>query len=134
MLATNARRPARLSETMRRGGLEEVGAEKKLPAPAHPVERPQPAPHRRILRGTGIQREGRRGVLGIQAWIRLRSIKQWPKPPLFRKVPRGVAFACYHARRRQLASHPRSALKSGFLEAVADAVQGFDHFEIVVHH
>src|ERR1700722_1156222 len=91
MLATNARRPARLSETMRRGGLEEVGAEKKLPDPAHPVERPQPAQHRRILDGTGIQREGLRGVLGIQAWIRLRSIKQWPKPV----VSKSSAMRCF---------------------------------------
>src|ERR1700735_4301576 len=52
---------------------------------------------------------------------------------LFRKVPRASpSHVTSDARRRQSASHAKAG-RSGFLEAVADAVQGFDHLEIVVH-
>src|ERR1035437_1920448 len=82
MLATSAIRPARFSETIRRGGGEKAEREKELPGPAQPAEQPLPALRRRVFGGSGVESEGRRDVLGIQAWIRLRSIKQWPKLPV----------------------------------------------------
>ena len=91
MLATSATRPARLSETMRRVRLEKLSAKKELPGAAQPAERPLPALRRRALDGNAVQSQGRRGVLGIQAWIRLRSIKQWPKLPV-------VSMTSYDAR------------------------------------
>ena len=87
MLATSATRPARLSETMRRVRLEKLKREEKLPGAAQPAQRALPALQRRGVGGGGVEREGRRGILGIQARIRLRSIKQWPKLPV-------VAMSC----------------------------------------
>src|SRR6266566_4338141 len=59
----------------------------KLCGPAQPAERTLPALHRRVFEGNVIQHEGGRGVLGIQARIRLRSIKQWPNLPFVPIAP-----------------------------------------------
>ena len=56
--------------------------EEKLAGAAQPAERALPAPHRRAFDGIAVQRQRRRGVLGIQVGIRLRSIKQWPTLPV----------------------------------------------------
>src|SRR6478672_8450582 len=39
-----------------------------------------------------------------------------------------------HARANARARTPTNGVRSGFLETVADPIQGFDHLEIVVHH
>ena len=64
------------------GQAGEAEREEELTGPAQPAERPLPAFRSGVLGGSAIRNEGRQGVLGIQAWIRLRSIKQWPKLPV----------------------------------------------------
>src|SRR6266849_3759221 len=44
-----------------------------------------------------------------------------------------IAFASYPRCAAASVNTPRAARKSGFLEAVAHTVKGFDHLEIVVH-
>src|SRR5258705_32505 len=60
----------------------EAEREKELAGPAQPTEGPLPALCGRGVKGNIAQNQGRRGALGVQAWIRLRSIKQWPKLPV----------------------------------------------------
>ena len=64
------------------GQAGEAEREEKLSGAAQPVHRTLPAVQARIFGGSGFRSERRGGVLGIQAWIRLRSIKQWPKLPV----------------------------------------------------
>ncbi len=81
------------------GEAGETEREEELTGAVQPAERPLPAPHGRVFDISGVERERRRDVLGIQAWIRLRSIKQWPKLP--------VVFDCASRRRVVFASYPR---------------------------
>ena len=67
---------------MRRVRLENDSAKKNWPARLQPAERPLPAFHAPTFGGNSVQRRGTRSVLGIQARIRLRSVKQWPKLPV----------------------------------------------------
>jgi hypothetical protein len=56
--------------------------EEKLAGAAQPAERPLPAPQLRAVDDNAVERERGRDTLRIQAWIRLRSIEQWPKLPV----------------------------------------------------
>jgi hypothetical protein len=66
--------------------------EEKLPGAAQPAERPLPTLRDRLIGGDVVECEGRRCALVIQAWIRLRSIKQWPKLPVVAMASSRGAF------------------------------------------
>jgi hypothetical protein len=63
------------------GEAGEAQRQEELTGAVQPAERTLPARELRGFDGNIVEYEGRRGALGVQAWIRLCSIKQWPKLP-----------------------------------------------------
>src|ERR1019366_9697705 len=135
MLATSAIRPARFSETMRRGRLEKLSARKNCPARrSQPSGRCQPCAGGVSAAAVSRARDGETssafrlgsGCVRSSNGQNCRLFRLWPATR--------VAFASYPRREAASVNKPRViARKSGFLEAVTHTVQGFDHLEIVVH-
>src|SRR5216684_7398458 len=122
MLATNATRPARLSETMRPARRSQPssrcqprtgGLSMATPSNARDAETPSA-----FRLGSGCVRSS-----------------NGQNCRLFSMAPLEDALPLSYPRQASASvnNQPVSAWQSGFLEAVADAVQGFDHLEIVVH-
>ena len=99
------------------GEAREAEREEELTGAAQPAERPLPAPQLRAVDGSAIERESGRDALGIQAWIRLRSIEQWPKLPVVFDgvfVRRRGPYPTPDGRRRQLTIGLRAGLQIRF--------------------
>src|SRR5439155_17293068 len=130
MLATRATRPARLSETIRRVRLEKESAKKNCPA-----RRNQPSGRRQPL-SPGLSSATLRCSRSSEAssWFRLESgCVRSSKGRAAGCDARFVVPSTPNGRMCQSA-HPPEKRRSGFLEAIADAVQRLDHLEIVVDH
>src|SRR5229473_8593232 len=135
MLATSAIRPARFSETMRRVRLEKLSAKKNWPTRrSQPSGTCQPCAATGSTAAASSARDGEASSAFRLGSGCVRS-SNGQNCRLFRLRPCG-AYCLPHPipdrRRRQVTNRKPNARKSGFLEAVADAVKGFDHLEIVV--
>src|SRR5580704_12494299 len=137
MLATKKRRPAMLSETMRRVRLENESVNRNWPArlsnlsgrlhflvgrfsAAAPSSASDAGSSWGFTPGLGCVRSSK--VDHCVRWFGADRIL----PQTGAQVSAGLP--------RQKMPTRRAALESSFLEAVADAVKRFDHLEIVVHH
>src|ERR1700750_1911145 len=135
MRATSATRPARLSETRRRVRLEKDSAKKNCPARrSQPSGRCQPCATGSSSATWSSARDGEApssfrpgsGCVRSSNGQNCRLLRlAWSRCPF-------PAHPTRDARGRQLTNHAGTDRKSGFLEAVADPVEGFDHLEIVV--
>src|ERR1700722_1976413 len=134
MLATSASRPAMLSETMRRVRLEKLRAKKNCPA-----RRSHPSGCHPASTGFSVARVSMTTV-AVSSALRLASgcvrSSNGQNRRLFQKgCPRCLSrsHTTSSQRPRHTVGKPRMTPASGFLEAVSDPVQRFDHFEFVVH-
>src|SRR6478735_5100024 len=136
MLATSATRPARLSETMRRVRLEKLRAKKNWPARrSQPSGRCQPCAggaSRAILSRTRAGEAPSAFTVG-SGCVRS-SNGQNCRLFSIHVVKMRIAYASYPSHAGPSVNNACVKSVSGFLETVADAVQGLDHLEIVVHH
>src|SRR6476659_4145445 len=135
MLATSATRPARFSETMRRVRLEKLSAKKNCPARrSQPSGRCQPCA---IGFSTARLSSARDGEAPSEFRLASGCVRSsnGQNCRLFRiaSLSRRVALhPTPDGRRRQLTNARQTPQKSGFLETVTDAVQRFDHLEVVI--
>ena len=130
MLATSATRPARLSDTMRRVRLENDSAKKNCPA-----RRSQPSGRRQPRSRYRRQRDPVRGAPKRprgSGWNRTAFDLAMAELPVDALVYR--SYASTPSGRMCQSARPPLKRRSGFLEAIADAVQRLDHLEIVVDH
>src|SRR5689334_6011762 len=125
MLATSATRPARLSETMRRVRLENESAKKNCPARFSQDSGRQPCATCTSSAGrSGPPGDATSSAAGFESDC-VRSSNAYARVAAGRAmVP--VSWSSVGP------DGSRTVRASGFLEAVADAVQRFDHLEIVV--
>src|SRR5438874_12040138 len=131
MLATRATRPARLSETIRRVRLEKESAKKNCPA-----RRNQPSGRRQPFSPVlSSATRSRSGSSEASSWFRLESScvrsSKAELPVVMRRfvIPRSTPNG-----RMCQSALPPGKRRSGFLEAIANAVQRLDHFELVVDY
>src|SRR3954465_5794141 len=132
MLATRATRPARLSETIRRVRLEKERAKKNCPARRNqPSARPQSASP-----ALSSAMRSRSGSSEASSWFRLGSgcVRSSNGRAAGCDAPFCNSYASTPYGRMCQSALPPGERRSGFLEAIADAVQGLDHLEIVVDH
>src|SRR6187401_1002245 len=130
MLATSATRPARLSETMRRVRLEKESAKKNCPA-----RRNQPSGRRQPLSpALSSATRSRSGSSEASSWFRLESgcVRSSNGQAAGFDAPLCRFYAFYAERADVSVARPPAERRSGFLEAIADAVQRLDHLEVVV--
>src|SRR5258708_10154666 len=148
MLATKATRPARFSETMRRVRLEKLSAKKNCPArrsqrssrcpPCAATGSTAAASSARDREASSAFRLGSGCVRSSNGQnCRLFRLRPCDARRLSHPIPDGRAASVNKPHIRCLAIQmpvrcPSDAWQSGFLEAVANAVKGFDHLEIVV--
>src|SRR6266550_4238291 len=132
MLATRATRPARLSETMRRVRLEKESAKKNCPA-----RRIQPSGRRQPFSPVlSSATRSRSGSSEASSWFRLESscVRSSNGRAAGCDAPLLWFYASTPNGRMCQSARPPGKRRSGFLEAIADAVQRLDHLEIVVDH
>src|SRR6188474_3386573 len=131
MLATRATRPARLSETIRRVRLEKESAKKNCPA-----RRSQPSGRRQPFSpGLISATRSRSRSSEASSWFRLESgcVRSSNGRAAGCDAP-SCLYASTPSGRMCRSALPPGERRSGFLEAIADAVQRLDHLEIVVDH
>src|SRR6185503_1592185 len=132
MLATSATRPARLSETMRRVRLEKESAKKNCPA-----RRNQPSGRRQPFSpALSSATRYRSGSSEASSWFRLGSgcVRSSNGRAAGCNAPLCNSTLLTPNGRMCQSTLPPGERRSGFLEAIADTVQGLDHLEIVVDH
>src|SRR5580765_4548115 len=132
MLATRATRPARLSETIRRVRLEKERAKKNCPA-----RRNQPSGRRQPFSpALSSATRYRSGSSEASSWFRLGSgcVRSSNGRAAGCDAPFCSSTLFTPNGRKCQSALPPAERRSGFLEAIADAVQRLDHLEIVVDH